>query len=80
MMNGRWLVPYVTLLPKAARWRAHGLCEVFNGLRHVLKTGALGAGVAVSEVRSLKAHVTSQASGFYVLSTETSCRNVNETC
>ncbi len=32
--------PYLTLLPEAAGQREHGLREVFNGLRYVLKTGA----------------------------------------
>ena len=34
------VVPYLTLLPEAAGQREHGLREVFNGLRYVLKTGA----------------------------------------
>ena len=34
------VAPYLTLLPEAAGQREHGLREVFNGLRYVLKTGA----------------------------------------
>ena len=33
------VTPYLTLLPEAAGQREHGLREVFNGLRCVLKTG-----------------------------------------
>ena len=37
-----WAVvaPYLTLLPEDAGQREHGLREVFNGLRYVVKTGA----------------------------------------
>ena len=34
------VAPCLTLLPEAAGQREHSLREVFNGLRHVLKTGA----------------------------------------
>ena len=34
------VAPYLTLLPEQAGQRAHGLREVFNGLRYILKTGA----------------------------------------
>ena len=34
------VAPYLTLLPEAAGQREHGLREVFNGLRYILKTGA----------------------------------------
>lgn len=34
------VVPYLTLLSEAAGQREHGLREVFNGLRYILKTGA----------------------------------------
>lgn len=32
--------PYLTLLPEDASQRTHGLREVFNGLRYIVKTGA----------------------------------------
>lgn len=34
------MAPYLTLLPGDASQRAHPLREVFNGLRHIVKTGA----------------------------------------
>ena len=34
------VAPYLTLLPEEAGQRAHSLREVFNGLRHIVKTGA----------------------------------------
>ena len=34
------VAPYLTLLSEAALQREHGLREVFNGLRYILKTGA----------------------------------------
>jgi transposase len=33
------VAPYLTLLPEQAGQRKHSLCEVFNGLRYVVKTG-----------------------------------------
>ena len=35
------VAPYLTLLPEAAGQREHPLREVFNGLRYIVKTGAL---------------------------------------
>jgi transposase len=34
------VAPYLTLLPENAGQREHGLREVFNGLRYIVKTGA----------------------------------------
>jgi len=34
------VAPYLTLLPDSAKQREHPLCEVFNGLRYIVKTGA----------------------------------------
>lgn len=34
------VAPYLTLLPEDAGQREHGLREVFNGLRYIVKTGA----------------------------------------
>ncbi len=34
------VAPYLTLLPEAAGQREHSPCEVFNGLRYIIKTGA----------------------------------------
>ena len=34
------VAPYLTLLPEDAGQREHGLREVFDGLRHIVKTGA----------------------------------------
>jgi transposase len=34
------VTPYLTLLREDAEQREHGLREVFNGLRYVVKTGA----------------------------------------
>lgn len=41
---GPWSPPYPTLLPDEAEQRAHSQRDVFDGLRHVVKTGAPGAG------------------------------------
>ncbi len=38
--SGRWVAPYLTLLPESAGQRDHPLREVFNGLRYIVKTGA----------------------------------------
>ncbi len=40
--NEEWVLvaPYLTLLPEDAGQREHSLCEVFNGLRYIIKTGA----------------------------------------
>jgi transposase len=38
--EGSLVAPYLTLLPEAASQREHALREVFNGLRHIVKTGA----------------------------------------
>ena len=40
--NEEWalVAPYLTRLPEEAGQREHSLCEVFNGLRYVVKTGA----------------------------------------
>ncbi len=35
------VAPYLTLLPEEAGQREHSLREVFNGLRSIIKTGAL---------------------------------------
>jgi len=41
--NEEWalVAPYLALLPEAAGQRDHPLREVFNGLRYILKTGAV---------------------------------------
>ena len=39
--NGRWSPRNLTLVREDAGQRAHPLREVFNGLRYVVKTGAL---------------------------------------
>ena len=42
MSEDEWafVAPYLTLLPEDAGQRTYSLCEVFNGLRWVVRTGA----------------------------------------
>lgn len=55
-----FVVRYLALRQEGSGQRVHDLCQVLNGLRHIVKTGAVGAGADIRLARGVRRRPVAQ--------------------